>query len=149
MGYKLFFVIIGCLLLLVGNYFYQSFQARIDFNNHLKYTEKTCPGSYFVNRMPSVYTGFSVTQFVQAFFQNFVTGVHEKETSRLQINYLNEKGLFIFREGGYFIDLVDDQSGANKNGAGQNVPVAKNKKLFDKDLEWVSKNCNVKPSYVY
>ena len=134
MRYKLFFVIVTCVSFFIGNYLYQSFEASKDFNNHLKMTDKTCPAAYFVNRMPMGYTGFSVSQFVQQVFRDYVIDVHRKVTNRLWINYLNEKGLSIFLEGGYFVDNSIDH---------------KRKELFDTDLEWVSQNCNIKPGYVY
>jgi hypothetical protein len=148
MKYKLFFVIIICALLFFGNYTYQSLKARIDFNNHIKNAEKNCPYAYYVNRM-SWPTTVLPRNFVQESFQDYVTDVHGKVTHHLRKDYLNEKGLSIFKEGGYFVDIVTDESGRNKNSAGQNTTESKTKDLFDKDLEWVFNNCNIKPSYVY
>lgn len=84
--------------------------------------------------MPGIYTEFSLSKFIQDGFHHYVTDVKRKVTNHLWVNYLNEKELFIFLEGGYFVDDSVDH---------------KRKELFNIDLEWASKNCNIKPNYVF
>jgi hypothetical protein len=139
MKHKLFFVIVVCVLVFAGNYLYQSFEAKKEFNDrYIKITNKiinkTCPAAYVINQMPQPSTDSLWPQFIQDGFHDYVTDVHGKVAERLRTNYLNEKGLSIFMEEGYFIDSSLDHKVIG---------------LHNLDLEWVSKNCNIKPSYVY
>lgn len=134
---KVKFTILGVVaifLVLTTNYLYQYFVARKEVAAHIKNATRICPDYYFVNRMPQggVYTTFSVGEFLNSAFRDYVTNAKEKIGGQFWIRHLiNENELFLFREGGYF------------------TVKGVRKELIDTDLVWVLKNCTIEPSYVY